>query len=124
MFHVPVRRRRLLVAAVFLLALAGIAAGVVAARSPSGANSKLATPSLPGGARWCGYLEVGIGWRVWASPALSCRSGRTFMRAYMRPGQTAAEMFRGYACATRGFPLGVGYSCVRGQTSVIAIANH
>lgn len=118
------RRRRLLVTVVFVLAVAGATVGLIAARSPSGANAKVEGLSLPAGTRSCGMLDVGIGWQVWAGSTSSCRSGRAFYRAYMRPGHEAPATFRGYACTSHVSPTGVGsFSCVRGGTAVIAISN-
>jgi hypothetical protein len=120
------RRRRLLIAAVLVLAVAGTAGGVIAARSPAGAGGKVAGLSLPAGARSCGLLGVGIGWRVWAGSTLSCRSGRTFMREYLGvAGWPAAATFRGYACTFRVLPAGVGrFSCLSGKRAVVAVSNH
>jgi hypothetical protein len=118
------RRRRALIAAVLVVVSAGTVAGVLATRSPVGTNAKVTGSSVPAGTRWCGYLDLGIGWRVGASSNLSCGSGRALMRAYILRLGTPAPAFRGYACATRTSPAGVGYRCMRGATSVIAIANH
>jgi len=120
------RRRRLLVAAVVVVALAATAAGVIASRSPADASVRVAGLSLPAGTRSCGYLGVGIGWRVLASSTSSCQSGRTFMREYIRADKgPAPTTFRGYACTFRVLPAQVGsFSCVSGSRAVIAISNH
>jgi hypothetical protein len=120
------RRRRLLVAAVLVLVGAAAAAGVLAARSPVDTNAKVAGLSRPTGTRWCGYLGLGIGWRVGASSTMSCRSGRTFMREYVRADKgPAPTRFRGYACTFRVLPSEVGsFDCASGNTRVIAVSNH
>jgi hypothetical protein len=120
------RRRRLLVAAALAVVVVGTTAGVVATRSPAGTNARVEGLSLPAGTRFCGWLDVGIGWRVWASSTMSCQSGKAFMQEYMRPGSwPGPRTFRGYACTTRVLPAGVGsFNCVRGEANVIAISNH
>ena len=119
------RRRRLFVAAVLVFVFAGTAAGVVAVRSPVDAN-RIAATSQPAGTRWCGYLGLGIGWRVGASSTLSCRSGRTFMRKYISAGAwPAPARFQGYACTFRVLPTQVGsFTCVSGKTAIVAVSNH
>jgi hypothetical protein len=120
------RRRRLRITVVLVVALAAAAIGLVAARSPSGANAKVEGLSLPAGTRSCGILGVGIGWQVWGSSTLSCRSGRAFFQAFLRASHwPAPATFRGYACTSRALPSGVGsFSCARGGTALIAISNH
>jgi hypothetical protein len=115
------RRRRFLVVAVLALVLAGAAAGLIAARSPVGANGKVTALGLPDAAHSCGILGVGIGWHLSASSTLSCSSARTVMRAYFE-GASAGRTVLGYACAS--LQSGGRLRCTSGRTVVTAIANH
>jgi hypothetical protein len=116
------RRRRLLVAAVLVLAVGGAAAGVIEARSPAGANGKIAVRRSPGAIRSCGILGVGIGWHVSASSTMSCGSGIGLMRAYFHGSLLADRTVLGYACTSHR--VGGRVSCTRGENQVIANANH
>lgn len=119
------RRRRLFVNALLVVAVAGTTTALIEARSPSGTNANVEGLSLPAGTRSCGILGVGIGWHLWASSTLDCRSGRAFYRSFFRSQLPAPTTFRGYACASRVLSSGVGsFSCARGKTAVIAISNH
>jgi hypothetical protein len=111
-----------------LAVIAGIAAALAACggspKSPSttlSATTTITKTALPIGTRSCGILGVGIGWHVSASATISCLSGMTLMRAYFHR-RAADRTVLGYACASHR--LGGRISCVRGETTVTAIANN
>jgi hypothetical protein len=113
------RRRRIFVAVVLAVAIAGTTVAVIATRPSPQENGRGATAA--GQMRSCGILGVGIGWHVSASPTMSCQSGMTLMRAYFR-GSLANRTVLGYACTSHR--AGGRISCARGENRSVAIANN